>query len=989
MADTKLSIPIQSTWDGEGTEKAKKEVSAVSQAASKLGQVASAAVVGAGTALAAFSAKSVQSFATFESGMAEIFSLLPGITDQAMSQMTADVQQFARENGKLTTEVVPALYQALSAGVPKDNVFAFLETANDAAVGGVTTMETAVDGLTSVVNSYGADVISVGEASDLMFRAVVDGKTTFEELSKSLYNVIPTAASLGLGFENVTAALAAMTAAGTPTSVATTQIRQLLVELSKEGTKAAEVFEQMAGTSFRQFIADGGDLNQALELMQTHAQQSGVGLNDLFSSVEAGNAALALSGTNAARFAEELERMGAASGSTAAAADTMSQTLQYTFNNARAAVEQLQLVLGEKLAPAIVPALEGITVAVDKLITALNSDKAQAFFDDFATGTEWAFGEFARRSGEMINQRLQDAKSLEDYAELLQSIGSVSGELALVDIFGTVKRDALAEVRQEVSLTSDSFEEYLEKLKLLSEQSGVDVTLGTVDLFTEWNQYRVEQEAATQAMADSRLETTLAKTATEDYAFALDAYQQTLLGITDAEQARAAFQAQSGQLTAEQIAEQEALIEQFERRERTESGMYSSSETAVRAANLALQRQIELEEQAAQAAEELARQQREAASASGDYFVSALNNTTAVGFFNESLEQLENQYVVVGGRTAEQNEQLDHLQDAYNKAARTIEDYQAGIKGANLTDEERNAKIQEQLTIMENAEVAMQPILSITGELAEANNTLTINQDAVNNAIFQAADASGASAVQLAILGGALGIYSEEAMNAALQSALIQEKINQLAAAYVNGEISVSQMRTELQNFIADVSTMAQETINATTGTGAAVEGMQGSIGEARNEMDMLATSASNAKSALEEIPSEIDVHIGVTSDPLPDWATGGSPTRPEDKTAPGEETPMAAGGVVTGGIPGLDSVPALLMPGERVLSVAQNRKFETLMAGAFSPAVGTGLFGTQMVQEGDEYHQYYVQNDSQAHLVSELVREKKRNRKAFHGVNG
>ena len=88
-------------------------------------------------------------------------------------------------------EVLPALYQAISAGVPSDNVFDFLETANKAAVGGITDLSTSVDGITSVVNAYGSDVISAAEASDLMFTAVKEGKTDFGQLSDSLFQVIP------------------------------------------------------------------------------------------------------------------------------------------------------------------------------------------------------------------------------------------------------------------------------------------------------------------------------------------------------------------------------------------------------------------------------------------------------------------------------------------------------------------------------------------------------------------------------------------------------------------------------------------------------------------------------------------------------------------------------------------------------------------------------------------------------------------------------
>ena len=64
-----------------------------------------------------------------------------------------------------------------------------------------------------VVNAFGSDVISVGEASDI-FTAVKGGKTTVEQLSKAMFNVAPIAASMGIEFGNVTAAVATFNRVG-------------------------------------------------------------------------------------------------------------------------------------------------------------------------------------------------------------------------------------------------------------------------------------------------------------------------------------------------------------------------------------------------------------------------------------------------------------------------------------------------------------------------------------------------------------------------------------------------------------------------------------------------------------------------------------------------------------------------------------------------------------------------------------------------------
>jgi len=237
----------------------------------KMAGKAKVAGIAAAAAVGAMVVGSVAKFAQFEQGMNEVFTLLPDITGDAMGEMEDQVKDLSTEFGVLPDKVIPSLYQAISAGVPKDNVFEFMETATKASVGGATELETAVDGLTSVINAYGAENIDAAEASDLMFTAVRLGKTTMDELSRSLFQVNPVAAAMGVEFGDITAALAAMTAQGTPTSVATTQLRQALVELGKEGTVAFDAFKTATGQTFPDFIASGGNVEQAFQAMKTQA----------------------------------------------------------------------------------------------------------------------------------------------------------------------------------------------------------------------------------------------------------------------------------------------------------------------------------------------------------------------------------------------------------------------------------------------------------------------------------------------------------------------------------------------------------------------------------------------------------------------------------------------------------------------------------------------------------------------------------------------
>ena len=139
----------------------------------KIGKIAAAAVA---TAVVGLGVVAVHSAVQVEKGFAEVRTLLPKIGDQAFGALEKDVLDFSSRLGVATNESIPSLYQAISAGVPPNNVIEFLDTGAKAAIGGVTDLKTAVDGISSVINAYGSDVLSAGHASDLMFTAVRLGK---------------------------------------------------------------------------------------------------------------------------------------------------------------------------------------------------------------------------------------------------------------------------------------------------------------------------------------------------------------------------------------------------------------------------------------------------------------------------------------------------------------------------------------------------------------------------------------------------------------------------------------------------------------------------------------------------------------------------------------------------------------------------------------------------------------------------------------------
>lgn len=324
----------------------------------------------AAAALGAMAIAGVREFANLDTGMREVFTLMPGISQQAMDQMTEDVRGFAQEYGLTTDQVIPALYQAISAGVPPDNVMAFMATAAKTARGGVTDLETAMDGLTSVVNAYGTTVLSAEDASDTMFTAVRLGKTTIGELSDALFQVVPVAAASGVTFDQVAAALATMTSSGVPTAVAATNLRGALVELGKEGSAAFDAFKAASGQTFPEFIAGGGTVNEALDLLAIYAQSMGTTVQNQFGAVEAGMAATVLaSESGSAKFGGFMDQMAGRAGAAQGAFEMMAGGVGFSFDQLKAKGEGVLLTVGEALAPS----LDEILGVIEEMIPSLTA----------------------------------------------------------------------------------------------------------------------------------------------------------------------------------------------------------------------------------------------------------------------------------------------------------------------------------------------------------------------------------------------------------------------------------------------------------------------------------------------------------------------------------------------------------------------------------------------------------------------------------------
>ncbi len=308
---------------------------------------------------------SLKAAAAFEKAMREVNTMM-GLSQDEFAVFSKQVRTLASDLGVDAVESANALYQAISAGIPEENVLEFLEIATKAAIGGVTDTATAVDGLTTVINAFKLPMSATQKVADIMFTTVKGGKTTFEELSATLFNVAPIAAASGVSFEEVSAALATMTKQGVPTAQATTQLRQAMVALQKPTADMDRVIKSLGYESGQTMLKELG-LAETLNVLRDSTSGSNEQLMKMFGSVEAGGAVLALTGDNALTFADDLKSMENATGAATDAFNEMEESATRQMEALKSLAEGIAISVGNILLPILKKFLASVKSIIEKI----------------------------------------------------------------------------------------------------------------------------------------------------------------------------------------------------------------------------------------------------------------------------------------------------------------------------------------------------------------------------------------------------------------------------------------------------------------------------------------------------------------------------------------------------------------------------------------------------------------------------------------------
>lgn len=329
--------------------KVDKQIAKIGDRVSKVGK---AMTVGLTVPIVAAGAASLKAFSDFETGMANVSTLID-TSSESLEEMGDRVREIGArvpvDYGNLTS----ALYDVRSAGVSAADQFAVLEKSAKLGVAGLGTTAEAVDLVTSSMNAFQLEGADADRVYDNIFKTVKSGKTNISELAQGFGAVAGTVASSGTKLDEYLASVAAMTTTGLPAAQAHTQLRAVISGLTRETSKSRKVFRKLGASDFKDLIAKSGGLVPAIQRITEHLGGNEAKMLELVGSTEALNAMLSLSGAQADVFAATLQGMRDGSDAVGEAFEKQASTTAASMQRARNAAARAGQAVGKILAPAL------------------------------------------------------------------------------------------------------------------------------------------------------------------------------------------------------------------------------------------------------------------------------------------------------------------------------------------------------------------------------------------------------------------------------------------------------------------------------------------------------------------------------------------------------------------------------------------------------------------------------------------------------------
>lgn len=325
------------------------------------------------TTIAGLGTASIAASITFEDSMAKV-STIADETEVSHDNMKKSIIDLSNQTGISANDIADNVYNAISAGQSTADAVNFVTESTKLAKAGFAEASQSLDILTTILNAYGLEASEVTNVSDILVQTQNKGKTTVAELASSMGKIIPTANSVNVNLGQLGTGYALMTAKGIATAETTTYMNSMLNELSDSGSTVASILKEKTGKSFAELMESGTSLGDAMAIIEQEANNSGLAMSELWSSSEAGKAALVLATDAGQAFNSTLSDMQNSAGATDTAFEKVNNTTGNKLKQSLNEVKNSAINMGDTLAPVTSMVAEGFS-KITGMLSNLSSEQ--------------------------------------------------------------------------------------------------------------------------------------------------------------------------------------------------------------------------------------------------------------------------------------------------------------------------------------------------------------------------------------------------------------------------------------------------------------------------------------------------------------------------------------------------------------------------------------------------------------------------------------
>ena len=306
-----------------------------------------------------------------------------GATTEQFRELNEEARRLGETTRFSATEAANAMTFLARAGFDTGEVLATIEGTLRLAQAGAIGLAEAADISSNVLTGFRLEVEQMARVVDVMALATNRSNQNIQQLGDALKFVGPVAAGLNADFEEIVAALGALSDAGLQGSLAGTGLRRVLSELEAPAQKTLEIFKAL-GVSVNDVRPSVVGVTDAIERLAKAGLDTGLAL-EIFG--DRGGPAFEVLSSNIPKVRELAAALKEAEGTATSMAAIMDDNLNGALLRVRSALESVVLSFGELGSSSIITqSLNGVADALRFIATNMEESVqvAASFIGAFA-----------------------------------------------------------------------------------------------------------------------------------------------------------------------------------------------------------------------------------------------------------------------------------------------------------------------------------------------------------------------------------------------------------------------------------------------------------------------------------------------------------------------------------------------------------------------------------------------------------------------------